>query len=68
MHQNDIGDAHIHVSVRAFMQPDNTLSRSQKHALDNVQEVDESSPQSGASRILCTSGFSIRTVNYIRIH
>jgi len=34
-----------------FMQHDNTLSRSQKHALYNVQEVDESSPQTGASRI-----------------
>jgi len=33
-----------------FMQPDNTLSRSQKLALYNVQEVDESSTQSGASQ------------------
>jgi hypothetical protein len=47
------------------MQPDNTVSRSQKHALDNVQQVDESSPQSGASKILCKSELSIHTVNYI---
>jgi len=51
-----------------FMQPDNTLSCSQKHALNNVQEVDESSPQSGASRILCKSELSIHTVNYTCIH
>jgi hypothetical protein len=49
-----------------FMQPETTLSPSQKHALDNVQEADESNHQAGATRILYKSVLSIHTVNYIR--